>query len=157
MNSRWRGLLLAAGCLFVCFLPGVFGGRFVPGAWYQALVKPALTPPGWVFPVAWTVLYVMMGISLFLILRQAGRAAPKAALTAFALQLILNGLWSWIFFGLHRPMLAFAEIVILWMAIAMSAMQFWQIRRTAGLLLLPYLAWVTFAAWLNLGLWRLNA
>ncbi len=157
MNSRWRNLLLAGGCLVVCFLPGVFGGRFVPGVWYQGLAKPALTPPGWLFPVAWTALYVMMGVSLFIVLRKtAGSATPKAALSAFALQLLLNGLWSWIFFGLHMPALAFAEIVFLWLAIGISAVHFWHIKRAAGLLLLPYLGWVTFAAWLNFSLWRLN-
>ncbi len=156
MNPRWQRFLTASGCLFVCFLPGIFGGRFAPGSWYQGLVKPALTPPGWVFPVAWTILYLMMGISLFMVLRDAKHAALKTALPAFALQLILNGLWSWIFFGLQRPGLAFAEILVLWLTIVISAALFWKIRRAAGLLLLPYLGWVTFAAWLNFGLWRLN-
>ena len=156
MNPKWRDFLMATGCLIVCFLPGIFGGRFAPGSWYQGLAKPALTPPGWAFPVAWTVLYMMMGISLFLVLRTTRPSIPKIALSAFALQLLFNGLWSWIFFGLQRPGLAFAEILVLWLAIVVSAVQFWKIRRAAGLLLLPYIGWVSFAAWLNFGLWRLN-
>lgn len=156
INAGWRRFVMAAACMGVCFLPGLFGGRFAPGQWYQALEKPLLTPPGWVFPVAWTILYLMMGISLFMILRTKRPSASKIALSAFALQLVLNGLWSWIFFGLQRPGLAFAEILVLWLTIVFSAVQFWKIRRAAGLLLLPYIGWVAFAAWLNLALWRLN-
>lgn len=156
MTPRIRDGLLAAGCLIVCFLPGIFGGRFAPGVWYQALDKPLLTPPGWVFPIAWTALYVMMGISLFLVLRESRPKVPFATMTVFAVQLVLNGLWSWIFFGLQRPALAFVEILALWGAIALSLLLFRRLKPLAGLLLAPYLVWVTFAAYLNFGLWRLN-
>jgi tryptophan-rich sensory protein len=144
---------MLAACIVVCFLPGVFGGRFQPGPWYEALVKPAWTPPGWAFPVAWTVLYVLMGVSLWLALR-AG--AGRTAIAVFGLQLLLNGTWSWLFFGLQRPALALAEILVLWLLILASTVLFWRVRPLAGALLLPYLAWVGFAAVLNAALVRLN-
>ena len=151
-----RDLLLAACCVLVCFLPGIFGSRFTPGDWYAALAKPSLTPPGWVFPVVWTALYLMMGVALLLVLRSGAGSGLRVALIVYAAQLLLNGLWSWLFFGLHRPGLALLEIVLLWLLIAASVVLFWRLRPLAGALLVPYLAWVGFAAWLNLGLWRLN-
>jgi tryptophan-rich sensory protein len=154
-----KGLLVSAqlvACLVVCFMPGVFGSRFVPGAWYEALDKPLGTPPGWVFPVVWTALYAAMGVALFLALRAAPAGALKVPLALFATQLVLNGAWSWLFFGLQRPGLAAVEIVLLWLLIVASTVSFWRLTVAAGALLVPYLLWVGYATYLNLGLWLLN-
>ncbi len=157
MSSAIRDVLLGVGCVVVCFLPGIIGSRFQPGPWYESLQKPLLTPPGWVFPVAWTILYLLMGVALFVVVRRANIVAEApAALAIFALQLVLNGLWSWLFFGLQRPGLAFFEISVLWCLILASVVLFWRISVLAGALLIPYLVWVGFASWLNFGLWRLN-
>jgi tryptophan-rich sensory protein len=154
--KRLVPLLLLAGCVALAFLPGILGSRFAPGEWYARLVKPALTPPGWVFPVAWTLLYLSMGVALFLVLRAAPLERSWPALTLFGAQLALNGAWSWLFFGLERPGLALAEIVTLLTLIAATAVAFWRLRPAAGALLLPYLAWVAFATYLNAGFWWLN-
>lgn len=157
MSFAMRDILLGIGCVIVCFLPGIFGSQFQPGPWYESLQKPLLTPPGWAFPVAWTILYLLMGVALLVVVRRENILveAPEA-LVVFAVQLLLNGLWSWLFFGLQRPALAFFEISVLWCLIAASVVLFWRISVLAGALLLPYLFWVGFASWLNFGLWRLN-
>lgn len=126
-------------------------------AWYPTLSKPFFNPPAWVFGPTWTLLYIMMGVAAFLVWRQ-GLAAEgtKAALGVFAVQLALNGLWSILFFGLKSPGLAFAEIIVLWLAIAATVYLFRRVLPAAGWLLLPYLAWVSFAAVLNGSIWMLN-
>ncbi|MCG3180260.1 MAG: Tryptophan-rich protein TspO [Phycisphaerae bacterium] len=155
IHVKGAGLFLL--CLLVCFAPGVVGGWFKPGPWYAQLVKSPLTPPGWVFPVVWSGLYLLMAVALFLLLRSGPIAAGVAvAAGLFAAQLILNGLWSWLFFGLHRPGWAMLDLVALWTLIVASAAAFWQVRPAAGAILLPYLAWVSFAAWLNFVVWRCN-
>ena len=156
MTTRVQRILRCLGCVAVCFLPGAVGVGARPGPWYQVLVKPALTPPAWSFPVAWTALYLAMGVALFLFSHAAGRSAPRLPIAIFAGQLFLNGLWSWLFFGLHRPGLALIEIVVLWFLILGSLVAFWRRRPVAGALLIPYLTWVGFAGYLNFGLWRLN-
>ena len=154
--SRALACAQLAGCLVVCFTPGVIGSRFVPGPWYAALDKPWGTPVGWVFPVVWTALYAAMGVSLFLVLRAAPAASLKLPLTLFFAQLVLNAAWSWLFFGLHRPGLAAIEIVLLWLLIAASMVSFWRLTAASGALLVPYLLWVGYASYLNIGLWFLN-
>ncbi len=134
----------------------VVGSQFRPGAWYAALVKPAWTPPDWLFGPVWTILYVMIAISGWLVWREAGFAGAALPLAAYSLQLVLNAAWTPLFFGLHRPDLGFAGIVLLWLSIIATVVLFWPIHAGAALLLLPYLAWVTFAAALNLAVWRLN-
>ena len=152
--ARWdarRGLVLLA-CVAASFVPGAIGGRFEPGAWYAGIEKSALTPPGWVFPVVWTSLYLLMGIALW---RFVERSRERAlGLTLFGVQLVLNGLWSYLFFGLHRPGLALVEIVLLWFAIGATLIVFSRSSRTAAVLLAPYLAWVGFAAYLDFEVWR---
>lgn len=147
------GLRLLA-CLAVSFAPGAIGGRFKPGIWYQSIEKSALTPPGWVFPVVWFVLYVLIGIALWRFVERAREL--RTGLALFGTQLVLNGLWSYLFFGLHRPGLAFIEIVLLWFAIAATMLVVARATRWSALLLAPYLAWVSFAAFLNFEVWRLN-
>lgn len=125
--------------------------------WYQPLAKPAFNPPAWIFAPVWNLLYFMMGVALFIILEK-GRESLfyKKALWFFAIQLFLNFLWSLIFFGLRSPGLALIEIIILWIAILFTHIYFWKINHLAARLLLPYLAWVSFAMILNFEIWRLN-
>jgi tryptophan-rich sensory protein len=128
----------------------------MPGAWYDALAKPAWTPPNAVFAPVWTVLYVLMAVAAWLVWRRAGFMRAGVALSLFIAQLVLNALWSYLFFGAHRADLAFFEIVVLWAVILVVAVLFWREVRAAGVLMLPYLAWVGFAACLNFALWQLN-
>ncbi len=142
-----------AGWLVLCFGAATIGARFKPGEWYAALRKPAWNPPAWLFAPVWTMLYAMMAVAAWLVWRETGVSREVGL---FVLQLVLNALWSWLFFGLHRPGLALADIVALWLAILATHVAFDHVRPLAAWLLLPYLAWVTFAAALNAALWRLN-
>lgn len=154
MSPVSRALLLVA-CVGVSFIPGLVGARFEPGAWYAALDMPPATPPAWVFPIVWPVLYAAMGVALYLVLT-AARPVPAAPLALFAGQLVLNGAWSWLFFGLRRPDLALIDIVLLLAAVIATTALFWRRRRGAGALLLPYLLWVGYATYLNAAIWWLN-
>jgi tryptophan-rich sensory protein len=132
------------------------GSRFRPGDWYASLAKPAWTPPGALFAPVWTALYLAMGIAAWMVWRRGGRSrAPALAL--YLVQLALNALWSYLFFGLHRPGLAFLDIALLWAAILSVLFLFWRVKAVAGALILPYLLWVSFAACLNFAIWRLNS
>lgn len=148
---------------FAAAIPLVVGGLsgFVTAqgvqSWYPTLIKPSFNPPSWVFGPVWTLLYLMMGIASVLVLQKGWESgAVKAALAFFAIQLILNGLWSVLFFGMRMPGLAFLEILVLWVAIGVTLVLFWRVTPVAGMLLLPYQAWVTFAAVLNGAIWILN-
>lgn len=154
IRLQWVAL---AGLLSLCFAAAAFGTVFMPGEWYAALKKPSWNPPGWVFGPVWTTLYTMMAVAAWLVWRQGGFPAQRGPLLAFFIQLALNALWTPLFFGLHRPGTAFAEIILLWLSIAWTMAVFWRVHRTAALLLTPYLTWVSFAAVLNFILWRLNA
>jgi benzodiazapine receptor len=145
------------GFLIVSFLPATMGALFPPGAWYEQLAKPDWRPPNWLFAPAWTLLYLTIAISGWLVWQRVGFAGARLAFTVFLLQLVLNAAWTPLFFGLHRPDLAFIEIVVLWLSILATLALFYPIVPVAGLLLLPYLAWVTFAGALNFAIWRLNA
>ncbi len=123
--------------------------------WYEQLAKPHWRPPNWVFAPAWTVLYACIAVAGWLVWR-AGSDAAVAALTVYGVQLVLNAGWSAVFFGLHRPDWAFAELVLLWLSIAATMALFAPISTVAVLLLAPYLAWVSFAGALNLSIWQLN-
>ena len=108
------------------------------------------------FGPVWTTLYVLMGISAWLVWKKKGFDGARTALLLFGVQLLLNALWSWLFFGLHAPGLAFVEMLLLWVVILATLLSFWKISPLAGSLLIPYLLWVSFAAVLNLQIWRLN-
>jgi benzodiazapine receptor len=136
---------------------GWVGSRFMPGEWYASLAKPAWTPPNAVFGPVWTALYVLMGIAAWLVWREVGFSGAATALVLFIVQLGLNALWSYLFFGAHQPMIALFEIIVLWFVILFTLLAFWKVKPLAGALLLPYLCWVGFASGLNLQLWRLNA
>lgn len=146
--------------IVVCELAGVAGSVFTFSAiptWYTALAKPQLSPPNWVFGPAWTLLYLLMGIAFWLVWTSlADLKAKKRAMAAFGVQLFLNALWSPIFFGLRSPAWALVVIVLLWVVIAATIYLFSRVSRMAMLLLLPYLAWVSFAMYLNFAIWRLN-
>ena len=143
-------------CILTGFL-GSFATRNSITTWYAQLSRPFFTPPDWTFGVVWPVLYVMMGISAFLIWNVGfDRRQVRVALGVFTLQLILNGLWTLIFFRLHLIGLALVEMVMMWVAILMTILAFWRLSRLAALLLLPYILWVSFAVVLNAGLFLLN-
>jgi tryptophan-rich sensory protein len=149
--------LALAGWILVAFLAALIGGLAgAPGAWYAGLAKPAWNPPNWVFGPVWTVLYATMGVAAWLIWLRRADTPVQAALTLFGIQLVLNALWSWVFFGWHWLGLAFVELLLMWVAILATTVAFWRIRPLAGWLFLPYLLWVAFAGVLNLFLWRLN-
>jgi translocator protein len=149
----WVGL---AGWIVASFAAAVVGGFFTPGEWYAQLNKPAWNPPAWIFGPVWTALYLGMAVAAWLVWKRGGFAGAPVALGLFLAQLLFNGAWSWLFFGLHRPGLALAEILVLWALILATLVAFWTVHRAAGLLFVPYLAWVSFASFLNFTLWRLN-
>ena len=150
MTSFIVFFLLTAGA-------ATLGAVFQPGPWYAALAKPALTPPDWVFPVAWTLLYAMIAIAGWLLWRHRHRHSQgQIAIAAWGLQLVLNAAWSWIFFGLHLTGVALAEIIVLFAVILVTIILGRNTSPLAAGLLGPYLAWVGFATWLNYGIWRLN-
>ena len=153
----FRLALALAGWLVVCFSAASLGALFMPGEWYATLKKPAWNPPGWIFGPVWSALYTMMAVAAWLVWKRGGFAAQRRPLALFLVQLALNAAWTPLFFGLHRPGLAFAEIVLLWLAIAATLVAFRHVSRPAAWLLAPYLAWVSFAALLNFTLWRLNS
>ena len=155
LHDFWKWLVLA-GWLGLCFAVASLGAVFSPGEWYATLSKPAWNPPGWIFGPVWSALYTMMAVAAWLVWRQGGWKQQRKALLVFLVQLVLNALWSPLFFGLHWPGLAFAEILLLWVAIAWTITVFLHVHRLAAWLLVPYLAWVSFAAVLNGTLWRLN-
>ncbi|MGD8407076.1 MAG: tryptophan-rich sensory protein [Thiohalophilus sp.] len=126
------------------------------GSFYSQLVRPTWAPPAGVFGPVWTVLYALMGIAAWLVWRIAGFTAVRVALLLFLVQLVINALWSWLFFGWHLGGWAFADVVVLWFLIVATLVAFWQNSRVAGLLLVPYLLWVSFAAVLNYTVWQLN-
>ena len=156
MNTK-RSLVGFVIWLAVCFGAAAFGGRFSPGEWYSNLSKPSWTPPGYVFPPVWTFLYITMGTAAWLVWKKEGFSGRAVApLTLFLVQLLLNAVWPWLFFGLHLPGLAFAELVLLWLVISVVLVTFFKQDTWAGALLVPYLLLVSFAAALNFSVWRLN-
>lgn len=138
------------------FAVAFFGSRFMPGEWYLSLSKPSWTPPGWIFGPVWTILYAMMGVAAWLVWRKAGISGARFALGIFIVQLVFNGLWSWLFFGLKMPGLAAMDILLLWASIFITMIVFWKHAQSAGLLFVPYLAWVSFATALNIAIWWMN-
>ena len=147
--------LALLGFMAACFLTALTGAIFRPGAWYAQLDKPSWRPPDRLFAPVWSILYISIALSGWLVWREAGFMGV-VPLAVYAVQLILNAAWTPLCFGLHRLDLGFFDIVLLWLAIIATMVLFYPIHVGATLLLLPYLAWVTFAAFLNLEIWRLN-
>jgi len=144
----------------VCQLAGIVGSFFTTPAisgWYDGLVRPVLNPPSWIFGPVWITLYLLMGIALYLIWQQGlNRKEVKVAMVVFGIQLVLNALWSIVFFGLQNPGLAFVDILLLWISILLSIILFYKISKPASYLLIPYILWVSFAGYLNYAIWTLN-
>jgi len=148
----WLSLLVF---IVACVAVASTGAIFQPGSWYRNLEKPRWNPPDWLFGPVWTVLYAMIAVSGWLVWRTAG-ADAAGALAVYAVQLLLNGAWSWLFFGRKRMDLAMGEVVLLWLSIAATIAVFAPIHAGAAWMLVPYLAWVTLAGTLNLRLLQLN-
>jgi tryptophan-rich sensory protein len=146
--------------IIICQMAGIIGSIFTAGSvtsWYPTLVKPSFSPPGFYIGLIWIVLFTLMGISLFLIWRETpSNPAARIALYVFAAQLIVNVLWSVAFFGMRSPISGLVVIAFLWVLILIMIIKFWPINRTAALLLIPYVVWVSIAAYLNFSIWRLN-
>jgi tryptophan-rich sensory protein len=158
--SRWKTLGIAALFVVGCELVGIAGALTTAtgeGSWYQALAKPPFNPPGWVFGPVWTVLYALMGLAAFRVWRAGTeRRDVRVALGLFAAQLVLNGIWTPVFFGAESIVGGAVVIVALLVLLAFTVRAFFGVARAAGWLLVPYLLWVAFAAALNLSIWWLN-
>lgn len=142
--------------LLVGAVAGFFTASGVDG-WYAVANKPWFNPPNWIFAPVWTSLYVLMGIALFLVWRaDADKKIKQKAISLFAIQLTLNFFWSFIFFKMQQPGLAFAEIILMWLMILFTIIWFGKISTTAAWLLVPYICWVSFALVLNYSIWQLN-
>jgi len=146
--------------IVICQLAGLVGSILTSTSvqtWYVTLQKPSFTPPGWFIGTVWIILYTLMGISLYLVWNKGLRnKRVKNSLYLFGLQLILNAVWSFLFFGLRSPFLGLIEIVFLWVFIVLTILKFYKISRTAAWLLVPYIIWVSVALMLNFYIWGLN-
>ena len=152
MNRKLRSFLVF---LALVVLVSAFGSQFGTGEWYAGLTKPGWNPPSRVFAPAWSTLYLLMAVSAWLVWN-SGHAERATAIGFWSAQLVLNGVWSWLFFGLHRPGWALGELALLIVVLVMTVRKFHVIQPLSALLLLPCLAWLLFAWALNLTLWRMN-
>lgn len=146
------------GWLAICFIAAAIGGLASAnaGEFYSQLIRPSWAPPGWLFAPVWTMLYAMMAVAAWIVWQEKSWRRGRTALSLFLVQLAANALWTWIFFVWHLGAVAFVEILLLWLLIAATAAMFWRIHKLAGALLLPYLAWVSFASALSYATWQLN-
>lgn len=154
--SAGRSLAALAGWLILTYSASATVVFVSTGGWYAGLAKPTWNPPGWLFGPVWTVLYAMMAVAAWRVWRRGGWARQKTTLGLFVVQWTFNALWTPLFFGLHRPGWALAEILVLLAAILATIRAFWRVDRIAGALLVPYVGWVAFASMLNWTIWRLN-
>jgi len=179
-KSNWIKLVVS---LVIPLVAGWIGSLYIMpsiGTWYATLAKPALNPPSWIFAPVWTLLYILMGIALFIVWKKdwqvkselladcdkswnpwtrafwSGDWQKQNIIAIFAVQLVLNVLWSYIFFGLHQPGVAFFELIVLWISILYLIINFYRVSKTVAWLLLPYILWVTFAGYLNWAIWMGN-
>ncbi|MEO5713033.1 MAG: TspO/MBR family protein [Luteolibacter sp.] len=148
-----RQALALAGFIVVTFCAPLFGIFGKPGAWYAGLNTPSWNPPPWIFGPVWSLLYLLMALAAWLVWKRGGWGRP---LTFYFIQLALNAAWTPIFFGAHRLGWALMEIILLWFAILLTAVRFFPVSKPAGWMLVPYVLWVAFAAFLNFTLWRMN-
>jgi tryptophan-rich sensory protein len=157
-SQRSKYLLGLIGWLSLSFVAAAIGAiaSANAGVFYTQLIRPAWAPPGWLFAPAWTLLYLLMAFAAWLVWKTRGFQGAGYALNLYLFQLAVNALWSWMFFAWHQGTLAFVEILLLWALILATLVSFWRILPLAGILLLPYLAWVSFAAILCFSIWQLN-
>jgi len=157
-QSKQKQILGLIGWLFVSFAASAVGAvaSIQARSFYSQLSQPAWAPPPSVFGPVWTVLYALMAVAAWLVWRRGGFRINRIALSFFLAQLILNALWSWLFFAWQLGALAFVDIVLLWILIVATLVSFWRVQLLAGALLIPYLLWVSFAAVLNYSVWQLN-
>lgn len=157
MNKITRILTVVVTCLCIGYFSGIITRESIE-VWYPTLVKPGFNPPNWIFAPVWSTLYVMMGIAAGMVWNriETDRINVRKGLQFFAIQLALNFLWSYLFFGLHNPLLALVELIVLWLMIFETYVVFKKVDKIAGMLLLPYLAWVSFAGILNAAIFWLN-
>ncbi len=159
-SSKIPEFLKLIFAIFITQSAGFIGAIFTANSvttWYTTIAKPVFNPPSWIFGPVWTLLYLMMGIALYLVYKEGvHKREVQIALLVFGLQLALNTLWSIIFFGAENPQFAFFEIIALWIAIFATIAVFWRISKLAAFLLIPYLLWVSFASVLNAAIWMLN-
>ncbi len=153
-----KQILGLLGWLLTCFVAAALGGLASAhaGAFYRELAHPPWAPPGWLFGPVWSLLYLLMAVAAWLVWREQGFRRARTALSLFLLQLAANALWTWLFFVWHQGAFALLEILVLWALILTTILAFWRIRPWAGALLLPYLAWVTFASALTWSVWKGN-
>ncbi len=156
LARRWPALLVFIVVTFAAASIGALATNSSVATWYPTLAKPSWNPPGWVFGPVWSALYLMMATAAWRVSLHTENPERRSALTWFFVQLGLNALWSCLFFGLRRPGLAFAEILVLWSTLVIILIKFARLDRLAAVLWLPYLAWVTFASVLNGTVWWLN-
>ncbi len=153
---NFRQSLALVGWCALCLATAGAGAFVSIDGWYAGLDKPTWNPPAWIFGPVWTVLYLMMGVAAWLVWREGGWMARQRPLGLFLGQLLLNAIWTPVFFGMHQIGLALIDIALLWLALGATLIVFMRVSRPAGWLLVPYLAWVSFAAFLNFTLWRMN-
>ena len=155
MQINW---VLLIGLILACNLIGALGAIWTSsdGEWYQGIKKPSFNPPSWVFAPAWTILFSLMGIALYLVLIAPSSNIKTIAMVFFGIQFILNVLWSYLFFGANNPLASLIEIFILLLFIIITGIYFYRVNRFAGYLLIPYFLWVSFASFLNYSIWKLN-
>lgn len=154
--KRSRLFIGLAGWLCVTFLAPLAGFRAIPDEWYRALAKPAWNPPPWIFGPVWTLLYTLMAVAAWRVWRKGGWREQRGVLSLYLAQLFANALWTPLFFGAHRIGLALGDILLMWALILATLVAFSRVDRPAGVLFVPYLAWVSFASFLNFTLWRMN-
>lgn len=146
------------GWFALVFIVAAIGaaGSISSAQFYSELVRPSWAPPAGIFGPVWTTLYLLMALAAWIVWREGGFASARGALVLFVVQLVLNALWSWLFFAWRQGGVALADVIVLWVLIVATIVSFWRIKPLAGALLIPYLLWVSFAAALNYSVWRLN-
>ncbi|HMZ31423.1 MAG: TspO/MBR family protein [Methanomicrobiales archaeon] len=157
-KTKAGGILI--GSVLLCNCAGLLGSLFTttgPGSWYSTLIKPAFNPPAWIFAPVWTLLYILMGISLYLVIMEGIKGRDvRIPLLVFTIQLILNILWSYAFFGLESTFFGLLVIILLWISIVATMILFYPVRKAAAWLLVPYILWVSFATLLTYTIYSLN-
>lgn len=154
-QKQFFGLI---GWLLISFAASAVGAvaSIQAQSFYGELTQPSWAPPGWVFGPVWTTLFALMGVAAWLVWREGGFRKNKTSLSLFLVQLVVNALWSWLFFAWHLGAYALIDLIVLWLLIIATLVAFWRVKALAGVLLVPYLLWVSFAGFLNCAVWQLN-